>query len=118
MKVAFIVLGFCSCAYIALGFLGKWMSAPSTDELPMALTAFGAFAICCSLCCFLAIFRAIPAAAFSWISAIAYCSISWKFNPPWIFRADVFAYSVWPPVFLTIAAYAEKRKMASARPLT
>lgn len=105
MKWLLIGLAFCSCAYTGLGCLAQgFASQPISGSLPLTMVALRAFTLCSLLCCFLALFRIVPAVVIIWISAITYLAISWRFNASWVFRDDVLRFTLWTPAFLSIAA--------------
>jgi hypothetical protein len=41
--------------------------------------------------------------------------ISWKFNATWVFHDDLVRFTLWTPLFLTIAAFWHKTVPRSAR---
>ena len=115
MKVLFIGLAFCSCAYTWLGCLAQWFAGPEmSGPLPPQIIAFRALAAVCSLCCFGAIFRVLPAAIVSWIAALIYLGISWKLNATWVFHDDLVRFTLWTPFLLTTAAIPPKTAPWSA----
>jgi hypothetical protein len=115
MKILFLGLAFCSCAYLGLGCLAQAMSGPAGSPLPATFILFRTFTACCTVLCFISVWRVVPAAGLVWVAAIAFDLLSWKWNAHWVFLDDLYRFSPWPPLFLTGAALAEIWKKRSSR---
>jgi hypothetical protein len=102
-KFVFIGLGFCACAYLAVGCLVQTMAGPE-GPLPLTFIVFRTFAALCTFCCVFSLFRIAPAVIVAWIVAISYVVFSWRYNAPWVFHDDVSHFAFWTPLFLSIAA--------------
>ncbi len=108
----FKTLAFCSCAYVWLGVVGQYLGMAQSESLPSAVIAFRVFACLLTVCCVFALASGFWAAIISWAGALGYLSISWKVNVDWVFRDDVIRFTLWVPLFLTVAAYLERKEEA------
>jgi hypothetical protein len=111
MKTVLIVLAFCSSAYTCLGCFGQWMSTPDiSGSFPIEVIAFRAFAVCSILCCIGAYFRPLTSVVAVWLAVLVYLAISWRFNAVWVFRGDLVRFTLWTPLFLSVAALVSRRR--------
>jgi len=116
MKIVLIVLAFCSSAYTCLGCFGQWMSTPDiSGSFPIEVIAFRAFALCSILCCIGALFRPSTSAVAAWLAALVYLLISWRLNASWVFRGDLIRFTLWTPLFLSVAALISRRWSSQLR---
>jgi hypothetical protein len=117
MRRLFIGLAFCSCAYTALACYMQGMAGQETNgALPLFMVSFRLFAVSSFFCCLWGAFRIVPATIAIWIVTLIYLLTSWRLNAAWVFHEDLTRFTLWAPIFLTIAALVPKRTMARDLP--
>lgn len=106
MRVAFIVLAFCSSLYVGIGCLAIDFLIGWTPQTYIAL----AVSVCFIASSLLAIRNVNAALVLSWGVSIVYIFLSWRMDAPWVFRQNIERFALWTPIFLSIAGLSVKKK--------
>jgi hypothetical protein len=104
MKFIFIGLSFFFCGILLSGCIAEGMAAPD-GAIPMWMVLDRTLAGVCLLCCFLAFWKNLPAAIFSWVAVVLRICVNWKYAPAGHLMAGIAGYAIAVALCLTCVVF-------------